>query len=266
MSHVEVLVLHGALVMSSEPYYKDDLNTLYLGDAVEVMRTLEDESFDLVITSPPYNLKNSTGNGFVSAGSSAWNKAFTEDGLGHGYDKHTDKLEHEDYVEWQRECLSEMLRLIKPNGAIFYNHKWRVQGGLLQDRADIMSGFPVRQIIIWQRAGGMIFNPHFFTPTYEVIYMVAKPDFRLADKACRIGDVWKITQERNTPHPAPFPYKLPQTIISSSTAQRVLDPFVGSGTTMRAAMDLGIESVGIDNSEKYCEMTVERLAQQVLAV
>lgn len=63
-------------------------------------------------------------------------------------------MPHEEYAAWQRRCLTEMYRIIKDDGAIFYNHKWRVQGGLLQDRQDIVSGFPVRQIIIWRRKGG----------------------------------------------------------------------------------------------------------------
>ena len=43
-------------------------------------------------------------------------------------------MPHDEYVKWQRDCLTEMMRLIPKDGAIFYNHKWRVQGGLLQDR------------------------------------------------------------------------------------------------------------------------------------
>ena len=45
------------------------------------------------------------------------------------------------------------MRLLKDDGAIFYNHKWRVQKGVLKNRADIVDGFPVRHIVIWQRAG-----------------------------------------------------------------------------------------------------------------
>ena len=71
---------------------------------------------------------------------------------------------HEEYVEWQRECLRAMLRVLTPDGAIFYNHKWRVQRGLLQDRSDIMDGFPVRQIIIWQRSGGLQPQPWLLPP------------------------------------------------------------------------------------------------------
>jgi modification methylase len=67
-----------------------------------------------------------------------------------------------------------MMRLLTDDGAIFYNHKWRVQDGLLQDRNDIVSGFPVRQIIIWHRNGGINFNKGYFLPTYEVIYLIAK--------------------------------------------------------------------------------------------
>lgn len=48
-----------------------------------------------------------------------------------------------------------MFRLIKEDGAIFYNHKWRVQDGILQNRQDIIQDLPVRQIIIWKRKGGI---------------------------------------------------------------------------------------------------------------
>ena len=57
-------------------------------------------------------------------------------------------MPHSAYVGWQCRCLAEMMRLLRPGGAIFYNHKWRVQKVLLQDRQDIVAGFPVRQVII----------------------------------------------------------------------------------------------------------------------
>jgi modification methylase len=101
-----------------------------------------------------------------------------------------------------------MMRVLKEDGAIFYNHKWRVQGGLLQDRNDIVDGFPVRQIIIWQRKVGINFNPGYFLPTYEVIYLIAKPDFKLAPKANAHGDIWEFAQEMKNPHPAPFSIQL----------------------------------------------------------
>ena len=62
-----------------------------------------------------------------------------------GYSDHDDSMPIEKYNAWQKECLLEMLRLIKEDGAIFYNHKWRVQAGLLQDRHEIVCDLPVRQ-------------------------------------------------------------------------------------------------------------------------
>jgi len=110
-----------------------------------------------------------------------------------------------------------------------------VQDGILQDRQDIVSGFPVRQIIIWKRKGGINFNPGYFLPTYEVIYLIAKPDFRLAAKANAFGDVWEFTQEMKNDHPAPFPLSFADRCINSTTAKIVLDPFMGSGTVAVAA-------------------------------
>ena len=78
-----------------------------------------------------------------------------------GYATHNDSMAYEEYVAWQRDCLSSMMRVLSSDGAIFYNHKWRVQGKLLQDRSDIVDRFPVRQIIIWARDGGINFNPIF---------------------------------------------------------------------------------------------------------
>ncbi len=176
-----------------------------------------------------------------------------------GYSHYNDNMPHDEYVKWQKECLTEMLRLIKDDGAIFYNHKWRVQGGLLQDRQDIVGDFPVRQIIIWHRKGGINFNPGYFLPTYEVIYLITKPKFKLAPKANAHGDVWEFTQEMNNEHPAPFPVALIDRIISSTTSQIILDPFSGSGTTAIVAMGLNRNYIGIEISPDYCKISENRI-------
>ena len=212
-------------------------------------------SVDLIVTSPPYNIKNSTGNGLRNGSGGKWPRA----ALIKGYASHGDAMPHEEYVEWQRKCLRSMMRVLREDGAIFYNHKWRIQAGLLQDRADILEGFPVRQIIIWQRNGGINFNPGYFLPTYEVLYLIAKPDFRLAPKANAVGDVWRIPQEAKNPHPAPFPVELAQRCIEATTGHIVLDPFVGSGTTAMAATTARRDWIGIDISEDYCKVARERV-------
>jgi modification methylase len=231
------------------------LDKIICGSAVDVMKKLPEGSVDLVITSPPYNLKNSTGNGMKDGRGGKWANA----ALQNGYTHHDDCMPHDKYVEWQRECLTEMMRIISDDGAIFYNHKWRVQGGLLQDRQDILAGFPLRQIIIWKRKGGFNFNPGYFVPTYEVIYLIAKPKFQLAPKANGYGDVWEFTQEMNNEHPAAFPVALIDRIISSTNANIILDPFMGSGTTALSALNFNRHYIGIDISPEYCQMAEERI-------
>jgi site-specific DNA-methyltransferase (adenine-specific) len=232
------------------------LNKIVCGDALKVMKTLPDKSINLIVTSPPYNLKNSTGNGMKDGRGGKWSNA----ALIKGYSHHDDAMPHDEYVAWQRSILEEGMRLLSDNGAFFYNHKWRVQAGLLQDRQDIVSGFPVRQIVIWRRAGGINFNPGYFLPTYEVIYIIAKKQFRLAPKANAYGDVWEFPQEMNNEHPAPFPVALIERIISSTTAQVVLDPFMGSGTTAVAAKNLDRDYIGIEISPEYCKLAEKRMA------
>lgn len=231
-------------------------NRIITGDAVTEMRKMPSESIGLVVTSPPYNQRNSTGNGMKDGRGGKWSGAALLD----GYSDHADNMPHGDYVEWQREVLTEAMRLLTPDGAIFYNHKWRVQNGLLQDRSDIVDGFPVRQIIVWRRRGGINFNKGYFLPTYEVIYLIAKRGFVLAPKANALGDVWEIQQEMNNSHPAPFPVELAQRIIGATTAEVVLDPFIGSGTTAVAAVNLGREYVGIELSPEYAAQARDRVA------
>ncbi|MCK5129622.1 MAG: site-specific DNA-methyltransferase [Clostridiales bacterium] len=233
------------------------INKIICGDSIEVMKQIPDGSIDIIVTSPPYNLKNSTGNGMKDGRGGKWSNA----ALLNGYTHHNDCMPHDEYVKWQRSCINEMMRLIPENGAIFYNHKWRVQGGLLQDRQDIVSGFPVRQIIIWKRKGGINFNPGYFLPTYEVIYLIAKPKFRLAPKANAYGDVWEIKQEMKNGHPAAFPIDLINRIVISTTAQIILDPFMGSGTTAISALNNNRKYIGIDLSPIYCEMAKKRIKE-----
>ncbi len=231
-------------------------NKIICGDCLETMRQFPSGSIDLIVTSPPYNLKNSTGNGMKPCTTSGkWANA----ALQNGYSHYDDCMPTDKYNEWQHECLAEMFRLIKDDGAIFYNHKWRVQAGLLQDRSEIVKGFPVRQIIIWRRKGGINFNPGYFLPTYEVIYLIAKPKFRLVPKANACGDVWEFTQEMKNEHPAPFPVALIDRIISSTYADVVLDPFMGSGTTAIAAIKNNRKYIGIELSPDYCKMAEDRI-------
>jgi modification methylase len=140
-----------------------------------------------------------------------------------------------------------------------------VQDGVAKLPTDYGSDLPLRQIVIWARERGFNFSQSFFLPSHEWICVWAKPDFRLSSKnAASAGDVWTIRPETDVKHPAPFPIGLPTTAIKATDATVILDPFMGSGTTLRAAKDLGRKAIGLEISEEYCQMAVDRLAQGVL--
>ena len=220
------------------------------------MARLPSASFKAVVTSPPYNLRNSSGNGMRDGRGGKWEQA----ALLHGYATHPDDMPQGAYVVWQRRCLAEMMRLLRPDGAIFYNHKWRVQKGLLQDRPEIVVGFPVRQVITWHRFGGINFNPSYFLPNYEVIYVIAKKNFTLAPRANALGCVWRVSQKTGNPHPSPFPPYLVRNCLTAVESGPVLDPFIGSGTTAVVAEERGLDWVGMDVSRIYLDMAAKRVA------
>ena len=90
--------------------------------------------------------------------------------------------------------------------------------------------------------------------------MIAKSDFVLATGANRLGCVWRISQQMNTPHPAPFPPELVRNCLTAIADGPVLDLFVGSGTTGMVATERGVDRVGIDISEPYLNTAAQRIA------
>ena len=93
------------------------LGKVHAGDCVELMDRMPVGSIDLIVTSPPYNIKNSSGNGLKNGSGGKWPQA----ALIEGYAAHDDAMPHDDYVAWQRRCLDAMMRVLREDGAIFYN-------------------------------------------------------------------------------------------------------------------------------------------------
>lgn len=249
----------------SAPAYEDDLVTLWNGAAEDVLPGLDDE-FDLVFTSPPYNMGISTGGSFPRGRSyGKWSGAL----LAGGYGEDRDARPWPEYIEWQQTVLRECWRLLGPAGAIFYNHKPRVQDGkLLHPRTFLPPEFEpfIRQEVIWRRPGGINAGITHYCSTYEVIIVVARPAFRLKSKsASMLGDVWNVVPEANTEHPAPFPKELPGHALETTAARSVLDPFAGSGSTLKAARERGARAVGVELSARWCDLAIRGLSQGVLA-
>lgn len=236
------------------PYYQDESSTIYLGDSREVLPSLDVGSIDVVFTSPPYNRGDMAGGLAKLAG---------------GYASYADQMPEEDYVAWQRETLSVCWGLLSERGAIFYNHKPRIRQEGLWLPLCLNPGLPLRQIIVWDYVAGCNWSPKHFMPLHEWVMLFSKPGFELRSRsASTAGDVWRFRVEvpgtGRPKHPAAFPLKLPTRALAALPTSVVLDPFMGSGTTLLAAKNLGHRAIGVEINEEYAEIAANRLCQEVL--
>lgn len=232
------------------PYYADDSVTIYHGDVEAVLAGL-DVRVGLVLTSPPYNLGGARG--------SEWAP------LAEGYDGHDDAMPHADYVAWQHRVVRRCWDLLADDGAIYYQHKPVAKGNEARLPFELIPpGIPLRQVITWDRGSGFQRTRWHYVPRYEWILVLARAAFRITTRD--VFDLWQIPPDQHNRHPAPFPLKLARQAIVTTSADVVLDPFAGSGTTLRAAKDLGRSAIGIEQSERYCEIAARRCAQEVLAL
>lgn len=224
---------------------------LIQGDCLEVMGDMKSGSFNLIFTSPPYNLGNMKKGGYYHGKE----RVLT-------YSDHSDDMDMSEYVDWQHCVLKECYRLIKTTGAIFYNHKPRIVGGVYDDRKNLIP-FPLRQEIVWDRCGMVNFSGGFYAPSTERIYIIAKEGWKPQKEYLGLGEVWRIPPDTGNKHPAPFPKKLAERVIISASKEgdKVLDPFAGSGTTLLAAEENGRDSVGIELSEEYCGLIKQKMSE-----
>ncbi|WP_082836230.1 site-specific DNA-methyltransferase, partial [Croceicoccus bisphenolivorans] len=239
------------------PISKTADTEIYNGDCLDVMKAMPSGSVDLIVTSPPYNLGLKRRGGMKNT---LWPNAK----LANGYRSFDDAMPHDEYIEWLRDVMHESWRLLSDDGAIFMNHKPRIQQRELWTPLDLNLNLPLRQIVIWDRGSGFNHGSGFYTPSHEWISIYAKPKFRMTKGKPR--DVWRINFERNNDHPAPFPVELPMNAIQHTNAKVVLDPFMGSGTTGVAALRLGRKFIGIELDEKYAADAVARIDAETLGV
>jgi len=120
---------------------------------------------------------------------------------------------------------------------------------------------------VWNKPNGA---PQFTgdrpAPGWEAIAIMHEPDMKMVWNGGGSRSVWTFDIEHQNGHPTPKPLKLMKKMIElfSNKNEIVLDPFMGSGTTLRAAKDLNRKAIGIEIEEKYCELAAMRLKQEVL--
>ena len=201
-----------------------------------------DKPVDLVVTSPPYNIRGRKGEKWI------YDLEYTD---------HDDSMPEEDYVEWQLDVMNALYNVASDGASFFYNHKVRhLEGKTVFPHSWVFNTpWTVRQEIIWNRGSTHNHTSVLFWPYDERIFWLTKGNPILPDAPIAIPTIWNFTFESDTWHPAPFNIKLPQMCIQAVGRKNitVLDPFCGSGTTLVAACQYGLDCIGIDNSMEYLE-------------
>lgn len=232
------------------------MNKIFIGDTLDQLRKLKDNSVDLGVTSPPYN-KQENKKGWLVKNVK--------------YDKASDKKGEQEYQDNQIDILNELFRVIKPGGSFFYNHKTRWERGQMIHPMDWIrkTKWTVRQEIIWDRTIAANIRGWRFWQVDERIYWLYKPigdnkiGEELKSRHSLVTSIWRFPPERNNPHPAPFPILLPARCIFSVLDEQkglvIIDPYIGSGTTAVAAKIFGHKYIGIDISKDYARKAKERI-------
>jgi hypothetical protein len=176
-----------------------------------------------------------------------------------------DEVPEGEYQEQQKQVIRGLIKVCR--GSVFYNHKVRYaikRRGRIYHPLDWLREFDIWCEIIWDRCGGQGGNSGRFIVQDERIYQIGRP--KVWNGTGGLTTIWRFPPVHVDGHVCAFPLELPRRCIESTTelGDIVLDPYMGSGTTLRAAKDLGRKAIGIEIEEKYCEIAVRRLAQAVL--
>ena len=227
--------------MSLEPYYDSDGITLYHGDCLEILPEIATDSVGLVVADPPYGINTkSDGYGKLNPWADLLNSALF-------------------YKTW----IAEARRVLNHNGALWSFLNWRSMVSFQKTSCDL--SWPITSLLVWDKEwigpGGMAG----LRPSYELVALWAQPEFAIENRG--LPDVIRSKWSGNKPtgHPAEKPPHLIKWLVEISGGDgMVLDPFSGSGTTLRASKDAGRPAIGIEVDERWCEYTARRLAQKVL--
>jgi site-specific DNA-methyltransferase (adenine-specific) len=239
-----------------------ELNNIYNMDCVEGLKLLDDNSIDLIVTSPPYN-------------------------VGMKYDSWNDSIPWDEYLDWCKLWLQECYRVLKDDGRICINHylcynmKDDISRFPLFEFKNIMDdiGYITHKIAIWDditrtklTAWGswLSASAPFITTPYEGILIAYKKQWNKINKGEStisredfkegVSGIWHIGTTTGYTV-ACFPERLPQLCIDLLSYKNdiILDPFSGSGTTCYVAKGMDRRYIGFEISEAYHKESISRL-------
>lgn len=245
-----------------QPYYSDDSCEIYHGDCRDVLPSL---SGDLVVTSPPYNL-----NMRVNANRDLVPRQRIATEFSTKYDGYDDAMQVQEYLSLLDQVLTASLASCKRicmNVQLATGNKWAI-ASLLGMHADTF-----KELVVWDKGHGQpAMKDRTLNSAFELVLVFDSNDPRTRQFPVTTFErgtepnVWRMSPACSTnEHKAAFPSSLVLRCFGLYADSRlVIDPFMGTGTTLRAAKDTGRRAIGIEMSERYCEIAAKRLGQEVL--
>ncbi len=269
-----------AATREREPVVEIGEQTVVIGDCAEVLAELPEQSVDVVVTSPPYN-------------------------IGLRYKTYDDGGDRETYLAWLGSIARRVKRVMKDDGSFFLNIAGTCSDPWIAPdaAATLRDLFVLQNAIVWVKSVSVgddtfghfkpVNSPRYLNHTHEHVFHFTKEGKtrldRLAigvpfkdksniarwrhdkDRRCA-GDVWFIPYEtirsksQRDHHPSPFPVALAERCIKLHGKSRavVLDPFLGIGSTLLAAQKLGCRGIGIEIDPTYAESAIWRLRDRLI--
>ena len=220
-------------------------NTLINGDALTVLRQMEAESVNFIITDPPYGVDFQSGR---------VEKARRKDKIAN---------DNAPFIWW----LYDAFRVLTVGGGLLCFSRWDVQQVFID--AMKIAGFSVKSVIVWDRVvHGMGDLKSTFAPRYDTCIFAVKGSYAFPNG--RPADVIQCQRINGADlrHPNEKPLDLMRRLIEATTKPNdlILDPFAGSGTTLVAVLQCGRRYIGVEISPQHYETAQRRLYEAAFAV
>ena len=214
-------------------YFRTENGVLYCGDNMEILPLITDE-IDLCLTDPPYNASNSK----IKL------KNYTT--INEKWDKNYEPIK----------IIESIKTKIKENGSMLFFCSYHLLGEYLCYKKE-----KVQQIIHWEHITALPAIAKVYTPVIEYCVWYSRKNYIFNKKEAKKNLIRSLKDDIE--HPSPKPLNLIQTLlkIHSNENNLILDPFLGSGTTALACEKLNRKWIGIEISEKYCEIAKKRVEE-----
>lgn len=239
-----------------------EFNKIYNESCLTTLSNMKDNSIDIVITSPPYNM-----NLRIRKGEYCSRQIVKE--ISTKYDGFADNLPIKEYNKFHSDVLRELLRV---SNLVFYNVQ--IVTGSKRSIFKMIGDFSknLKDIIIWDKGYAepaiqeqVLNRQSELILVFEKDYPISRQFRSAVFKRGTLGDVWKIgrdrKKERGQNHGAVFPEELIKTIIENFSKKNdvIYDPFLGTGTTAVVAKKLGRKYLGSELLKSYYKISQKRL-------